>query len=434
MTGLHTIARQSLRTLGMSVVQVLLGLITSVIVARALGPQERGIYALFVLIATGLATLLNPGIYAAANYFVGTGQLTPAAGYRATLDLAALTAVLGAAAAIPAAWVLGLPTPAGFAAALAALTLAQIVINSFNGLFYGAGRVAAITRWKIVWAALVCLAFVLAAVGGTDALACAWLFAMLNAIDAIAVIVLFRRSITVEQPPTGSARAMLRYGIPVYASRALLFLGQRLDGYLVFLLAGAAALGQYGIAVTLAEQIWLLPTSVGLIMMATIGKLDTQAAAGATMRVIRTATALIIPAAIVLLICIPLLVPLLYGAPYTAAGFAFLLLLPGTALVGLCNLAEPFFQSRGRPDIPLLTCAAGLGLNLTGNLLLIPQHGMLGAAVAASVAYSIQAAITLVLFVRMGEVRWRELLGLDYAYRAIGCAVIAWVATMRRVS
>src|SRR5579859_3786809 len=62
----------SMRALSMNGSQVLVGLLTSILLARALGPEGRGSYALAILLASVASMLANPGLYASANYFLST--------------------------------------------------------------------------------------------------------------------------------------------------------------------------------------------------------------------------------------------------------------------------------------------------------------------------------------------------------------------------
>ena len=69
---MNSISKNSAITFLSQIFIVALGLITSIILARALGPTGRGIYALIILIPAVMFRLGSLGIEAANVYFTGT--------------------------------------------------------------------------------------------------------------------------------------------------------------------------------------------------------------------------------------------------------------------------------------------------------------------------------------------------------------------------
>jgi O-antigen/teichoic acid export membrane protein len=415
LTHLRTIANQSARTLTMNCAQAVFGLLTSIVIARALGPAERGAYVLFVLIGTTVAMLCNPAIYASANYYLSVNRWSSREAL-GTVSLVSLGfGILAGAISIAAVLITGtapaLASDAVLLVSLGIYTTVLVVSNSLSGLFFGARKISIFTSWKICFSILQCLIFVVLPFRSADAKLYSIIFTMLFICDSIVLYILFcsREGLSLVIN-WRLIREMLAYGLPVYSSRALLFVSQRLDTYMIFVLAGTVALGQYTIAVTLAEQIWILPLSISQIMMPNIGRLALREAAHTTATVVRYASILIVLGALAFLLVIPWLLPFLYGPDYAAAILPFLLLLPGTAAIGLYGIVEPFFQSRGRPRLPLIITFIGVVINLTLNVFLIPVYGMAGAALASSVAYGVQLIIMYYVFVRLADLPLNVLL------------------------
>lgn len=414
---MKTIILQSLRVVAMNGAQVIFGLISSVILARALGPEARGIYAMITLVAGTMAMLCNPGIYASANYHMSTGRWNKAQGLGTVMAVtcgfaavAALIAVLvmplfGASAEVVREWpIFG---------SVAVITAMSIFTTSFNGLFFGSHRVSAITNWRIAWGGVQCLVFFLLAMVVIDLKIFTLATAALSILDIVGLAILFcwGERVTMTTSPT-LIKDLLRYGIMVYGSRILLYLGQRLDTFMVLFFLGTVSLGHYTIAVSFAEQIALLPYSVSMIMMPNLGKLQISESAQMTARVVRYTLVCVVAMIATLMLVMPMLIPLMYGEEYRPSVLPFLLLAPGTAAISLFTIMEPFFQSNHRPHIPLIVTLIGVAANCALNLLLIPRAGMAGAALAVTVAYMLQLITACYFFFRWTKLPLHTLFGL----------------------
>ena len=69
---MNSISKNSVITFSSQILIFVLGLATSIILARTLGPKEKGIYTLIILIPTVMLKLGSLGIEAANVYFTGS--------------------------------------------------------------------------------------------------------------------------------------------------------------------------------------------------------------------------------------------------------------------------------------------------------------------------------------------------------------------------
>ena len=58
----------------------------------------------------------------------------------------------------------------------------------------------------------------------------------------------------------------------------------------------------------------------------------------------------------------------------------------------------------GRPEFNTYTALAALVITVVGDLALIPPYGLVGAAIASSLAYSVKAAVLTALFLSNARV------------------------------
>lgn len=378
------------------------GFTISIMTARSLGPEGRGGYSLALLIMGTVGFLANPGIYAASNYFASSRRLPGKEVFQTSLALSIPSGSVAFVLALSAYYLT--VTTAGSANSVASTSTALIVgigasamlLNaSMSGLLIGSGLVrlsALVSITSSVLQIVIALVHFVRADQQTVLFYVA-LFAGTQAIEAVARMTLAgRASWSGYSFRNRQYRAFLRYGVVVYVGRVLFVGAQKVDSFLVFVLIGQVALGYYGISTMLADQLWLVPTAVSMVMMANIARRDTNDAAA----VASTASQAVLVASIVSALMLALLgswlIPVLYGLEFRPSVAPFLVMLPGMIAISTYAILEPFFQSRGMPGIPAQISAIGFLTNLVLCLVLMPRLGIMGAALSYSLSYGIQLA------------------------------------------
>jgi O-antigen/teichoic acid export membrane protein len=187
------------------------------------------------------------------------------------------------------------------------------------------------------------------------------------------------------------ARASHSGGLHVVASMALF----RIDAVLLAALAGAAAAGRYAAAYRLLETVifvaWTVSRSVFPIM----------ASSPETWRVRRGAERGMVVLASVFLPYMAVLwcrgadvIRVLYGHSFSVGDVAVLTWLAPTPLLFGAGYLAAYVMTTDGPNFRVLIGSVGaLTINVALNLLLIPRHGPVGAAVATSVSYAAQVAL-----------------------------------------
>ena len=106
-------------------------------------------------------------------------------------------------------------------------------------------------------------------------------------------------------------------------------------------------------------------------------------------------------ASIGLLIALWWLIAPIFGEEYLEALPAFLWLLPGVIAWAGSRIYANCIAAAGRPIWNLYVSLCVVAINIVGNVLLIPKHGIVGAAWATSVAYFFDAMAKAVLVRRL---------------------------------
>ncbi len=188
-------------------------------------------------------------------------------------------------------------------------------------------------------------------------------------------------------------REILAYSGVSHAANLLQWLNYRVDLYLVHFFLGAASLGVYAVAVTVAQIPWLLSRSLANAYFPHVaGQAGDEASArrGAGLAA-RTFWACLGTGGLLSVLAV-WWVPAVYGGDYAAAARLLGWLLPGVAIFGLANPLASHIIGQGRPGVNLIGSAIGVVSGVALDLWLIPRYGLTGAAAATTISYLLNAA------------------------------------------
>ncbi|MEE8391881.1 MAG: flippase, partial [Anaerolineae bacterium] len=206
------------------------------------------------------------------------------------------------------------------------------------------------------------------------------------------------------------ARESLAYGLKSYLQNLAGHLTYRLDIYLVALFLSPRDVALYSIATSIAELAWYVPNSVGIVLFPKLSNEPEERIHPLTAEVCRH-TLFIATMGMVGVASVGAVgIPLLYGADYLPAVAPLIVLSPGVVAMSLYKVLTRNFSSRNRQQVSVLVVAVGLTLNVILNALLIPHLAIVGAALASSCAYGAMGLALLLAFRRESRLSWREIL------------------------
>lgn len=195
------------------------------------------------------------------------------------------------------------------------------------------------------------------------------------------------------RPSASLGRSIAGFGARGQLGNLLWLVNLRLDFVVLGAIAGPAVLGVYAVASKAAELMRLPATAVNYVLYPRFTRATPAAAAAEARRLLPRACLLTALAAPVLALASVFAIPLLFGHAFRGAVLPACVLLIGLAVEGAAAVASAFLWGSGRPGANSAGMALGVVLTVTFDLLLIPRHGALGAAVASSIAYLATAAL-----------------------------------------
>ena len=204
-------------------------------------------------------------------------------------------------------------------------------------------------------------------------------------------------------------RRSLAFGVKAYVAQIFFYLVLRVDQVLVAHYAGYRQLGLYSLATTVAELLWLLTDPLAGAMIPHVVRARRGDDRRLSFSTARLSLSILMIAAIAGWFLAPLVIPVVYGAGFAGAVPALRLLLPGVVALGATKSLGSVLVKEGRMITTSALGIGALGLNVALNLALLPRIGIRGASIASSVCYAGLALSYVAISRRRGVAGWRDL-------------------------
>jgi O-antigen/teichoic acid export membrane protein len=398
-------------------VAIVIGSATAILLARWLGPHDRGELALILLWISLSAVVLQAGFPEASIYVIGA-KLFPEGQVLSTLSLyfAGLVALVGGVAFLVLTRILGFDS---LPAALIAVSLATSVLLAVLRHILIAHRSFARYSLSVVLEGAVNLAVVVlfhtsAALTIENAL-CAYAASLLS--TALLLGAWQYRDARGLLHPRHFTPAVLakcwRFGYHLFATGLGSFGVQRVNYFLLESLAGSRAVGLFAAASSLPALFANLPQQLATVLYSHVAKSDAAEGVRLTLVVVK----------LLALACVALLIPvliwreqlalLIFGSAFAGIGTTMVLLSVAMSLTGLTGVLLNSLAGMGLPKYGSYMTYLGVALAVTLGTALTWAGGLEGAATAQLVTAAAMLGFVAAAFCRRGGVRGRALLSLS---------------------
>jgi len=416
--------------------------VSSLAIAAALTPSERGNYTLAINVPVLLVVLVSGGLLYSVPYLVRRRGLPASAigiGFAAALVASALAGLLIALAFWfqPAHLFDGADQTTAVIALGAAVLAGGLAYCSETALAFDAVRqyVAAILIQPLVL--IVFLGALIIVRGGLTATSseAAWLASV--AMVTVFLTMVLRR--IARSHRDGARRApqrrrviteMLQYTWRTQAAVSLQHLAYRSDLLFAAALLSSYQLGLYAIATFVAEVSWMPATAASQALFADL--LGT-ASARRTLLGIQNSLALTVACAGAVLVGSVLLFAGILSQ-YAPALPATAILLPGVVLASISRPYSAHLIAMGRAGHAARLSATGAVAGLVLYPVAIITHGIIGAAAATSIVYALQALYATVGLRRERPHEWTLIFRFDHGYKDVVQAATARIRHIKHRS
>lgn len=385
--------RDVLPTLGARGFVIVCGLASSIITAKVLGPEGRGSYFYIVTLAQLATQIGNLGLASSNTYVVA--QNRTAAGALAANSFWIALVLGGVATLLTVAFqmVTGRPDRAALAVVLIVLVPSLIYGMLASSILIGAGRAKAYNVFLLVNTGLQLAAIIVVGMTFGTVSAMLWVSAAASlAASAMLMWMISRQGPLIWRFDWGLLSREMGFASRVFLATLLQFAVSRLNVMILDHTSGAAAVGQYSIAVQFFDTLLILPATTAMLLFPELVRSDARDRLRRTLQVALVIGALMAVVAIAFIAISPWLIPLMFGPGFTPAIEVVRWMMPGLVAFSLLNVVSQYLAAARFPLSNLL--AWMISLPVLGILasVLVPLWGAPGAAAALSITYVLLAA------------------------------------------
>jgi O-antigen/teichoic acid export membrane protein len=401
------------------VLSLVLSTLVAVIVTRTMGVDGKGQVTLILSIENILLLVATLGITQSTIFFIGKKKLNINELITATWILTIIQSIAVAILIWPL-WILGKDSffkglTIDLLVFIALILPFEFLFNYTIYLFRGLNKSALFNRFRFARSASY---FILLGV--------LWLLKSVNlnlvmltfalslfVTTLIAQIILFRlrdRTLPLRLINFDAIKALTAYGLQLYPTLILAYLGYRLDVFIVNSILTVADVGIYSIAVSFSEFIWYIPNSIGIVLFPMIARMNDAEANKTTPLVIRQVLLVTLIPVIGLAIMGHLVISLMFSESVSVLATPVMLaLLPGTVAFSALKIIWQDLCGRGRPMTASLSMAMVVVVDVAVNFMITPHLKIVGAGVSASFSYLAGAIFITIIYSKISKTSIREI-------------------------
>ncbi len=191
-----------------------------------------------------------------------------------------------------------------------------------------------------------------------------------------------------KQASWHTSRALIQRGWPMLLAGLSVMLYMKSDQVMLEWLCGSECVGQYSVAVRVAESLYFLPLVLANTFVPRISRGPGQFAKNHDLQQLyRSAWLLGLGMTLASMFLLPPLIPIVFGDDFLPAQAALVWLSPAAFAVSTGCASSAWLNTRGHQKFIALRSAIGAFMNIGLNFWLIPSMGFSGAAMATSISY-----------------------------------------------
>jgi O-antigen/teichoic acid export membrane protein len=201
-------------------------------------------------------------------------------------------------------------------------------------------------------------------------------------------------------------KSITQYGIVSQLGNVIQYLNYKLSYYIINHYGGPADVGVYHVGITLSESVWMLSNSISLVLYSKIANIgDTEYSRDLTVKLAKFSFAITLACVLAMLLIPTSVISFVFGKDFTEVHSIMVTLSTGIALFGFSVIISHYFAGTGRYHVNTMAALLGLLVTVSGNFLLVPKIGFLGAGATASISFFTTASFVLIVFFKVTHVK-----------------------------
>jgi O-antigen/teichoic acid export membrane protein len=223
------------------------------------------------------------------------------------------------------------------------------------------------------------------------------------------IIVLRKMEITSLKGWIVESKKVIRFGMIGFAANIFHIGNKRFAFYFIKAFSGLSPLGVYNAGAQLTEGVRIIGQSISLVQYSAIsGSRSGTYARNLTISLMKVSVFLTIFALLILILIPSGIYELVLSKNFAQVKTIIVFLSPGVLALSANTVFSHYFSGMGRPSVNLISNIYGFAVTIVFALLLIPDFGIYGAALTASLSYITSVVYQFYIFKNETGTKLRE--------------------------
>lgn len=390
---------------------VVISFVSSVLIARSLGPENKGIVTAIVVVPNIILTFADLGIRQATTYYTGKKVYSDQLIISTTLFLSITISLVSVVIVIGFFVATGIVSKYGWYMPLLACMIVPFnLLNSdLSGVLAGKRMLRQIAFLNALPPTLnlfLLLPLLLLKVASPTTILITNVIASLASTFYVLRCIKSLGTIRVKYIPTIPGK-FIKLGFFYALALFIISLNYRVDIILMERLSTTLEVGIYSTGVGIAELLWSIQAAFAVVNFSySASSTDNSKKTVSLLKAVMWGS--LIPLGFLYFLS-PMAISLIYGEEFARSADVVRYLLPGIWVMSIFKILNSDLAGRGQPQTALWTFSLSLVLNIVLNLLWIPKYGALGGSWASSISYTIGALLFGVVYAKKSNVKFLDM-------------------------
>lgn len=393
----------------------ILGILNTILIVRAIGPQGRGTYSILLTTVSILSVLSSGGVIWSNTYWVGKGsgnvKYILSNGLFQAIFVLFILLFLSSISPEKTLRIVFEGIPPGLIYLSIILVFFELEILHVNSIFLGLQNFGIYNLLLIGRAALFTplnLLFLYGLKMNVEGVVYSWMISagIISVIGLVRLMKILRiRNLIMNLRQFIKS---LKIGIRALVVNILGQLILRSDLFIINWYLGLKEVGYYSVGVVVAELFLKVPGIAGTILFPKVAA-DSVGNINLVTMITRLMGIPLVLGVLIFILGGKTILLVAFGKEFISAYNPMIWILLGVLALSYHVILDNYFAGKGYPVVTIWAPGVTLILNIGLNLLLIPKYGISGAAMSTCAAYILLTAIKLFVFRRDNEVTYQDI-------------------------
>lgn len=401
-----------------NIILMAIGFLISVIIARSLGPDEQGKYALFILIPTIIYNLGNMGAGSSVIYLMNHDIDKKFSYLKISLNITYILALINMVVGIIFTYLYFYISQIEYDTKTFIMVIGLIPLlflnNMYLSIYQSLKMFDKFSLYSIIPKILQLIILTIIIFFADNTIE----YTILSLFISNFVILLFSyneiNSILKKNTSSDykvSTKEFLSYGLKTHLANTITFINYRVDQFLLGIFTSSYSVGIYNIAIIILEKVWSLTNPIITVLFPEMSSMkDSNKRIEMTTKLTRIIMIFNIFVGLTMIIFMKPFIYFTFGKSYEDTVYITNIMIIGILLMSIDKILSNDFSSTGRPDINMKITNITFLVNLILGLIFIPIFGIFGAAISTTISYVVTFLLKVKVYSTKNKVRISDIL------------------------